>query len=98
MTTTATTDPWVVRDHDPTSITEPVTDTGEIDTTTRALAFARADLHAAAAADDSLRRRQHAQSALFYADTVLTATDATDQRRRHAVYYHQDALAMLASP
>jgi hypothetical protein len=35
MTTTATTDPWAVRDHDPTSITEPMTGTGDIDTTTR---------------------------------------------------------------
>jgi hypothetical protein len=73
MTTTATTDPWAVRDHDPTSITEPMTGTGDIDTTTKALAFARADVHAAAAADDSHQRRQHAHSALAHATTVLTA-------------------------
>jgi hypothetical protein len=96
MTTTATTDPWAVRDHDPTSITEPMTGTGDIDTTTKALAFARADVHAAAAADDPHQRRRHANSALAYATTVLTATDATDTQRRYAGYYQHDALAMIA--
>ena len=66
MTNTATIDPWAVRDHDPSSLTEPMTDTGEIDTTTKALALARADLHAAAAHDDPQRRRQYAQSALAH--------------------------------
>lgn len=96
MTSTATTDRWAARDHDPTSITEPMTDTGDIDTTTKALAFARADLHAASAADDPHQRRRHAHCALAHATTVLTATDATDTQRRYAGYYQHDALAMIA--
>ena len=46
--------------------------------TTAALAYARADIHAAvAAADDPHRRRQYALSARDYAVTVLLANDAT---------------------
>ena len=97
MTNTATIDPWAVRDHDPSSLTEPMTDTGEIDTTTKALALARADLHAAAAHDDPQRRRQYAQSALAHTDTVLTATDATGTQRRHAGHYQHHALAIIAA-
>jgi hypothetical protein len=68
----------------------------EIHTTTDS-AFARADIHTAVGAhDDAHRRRQYAQSALSYANTVLLAPDATDEQRRYAGYYQEDALAMIA--
>jgi len=92
------TNPWASTDHDPSSSTEFITNSGEIRTTARTLAFARADIHAAVAAgDDPHRRRQYAHSALSYANTVLMAADATDDERRHAGYYQQDALAMIAN-
>ena len=31
-----------------------------------------------------------------YANTVLLAPDATDEQRRYAGYYQEDALAMIA--
>lgn len=86
------TDPWASIDHDPTSNTEAVAATREISTTAHTLAKARADIHAAVAAhDDPSRRRQYAQSALDYANTVLTAADATDEQLRYARYYQDDA-------
>ena len=91
-------DPWANTDHDPSSGTESHTNTGAIHTTTQTLALARADIHTAVGAhDDPHRRRQYAQSALSYANTVLLAPDATDDERRHAGYYQQDALAMIAN-
>ena len=64
--------PWASTDHDPSSNTESITNSGEIHTTTQTLAFARADIHTAVGAhDDAHRRRQYAQSALSYANTVL---------------------------
>jgi hypothetical protein len=90
-------DPWASTDHDPSSSTEDMTNSGEIHTTTQTLAFARADIHTAVGAhDDAHRRRQYAQSALSYANTVLLAADATDEQRRYAGYYQEDALAMIA--
>ena len=90
-------DPWASTDHDPSSSTEDMTNSGEIHTTTQTLAFARADIHTAVGAhDDAHRRRQYAQSALSYANTVLLAPDATDEQRRYAGYYQEDALAMIA--
>ena len=89
--------PWASTDHDPSSNTEYMTNSGEIHTTTQTLAFARADIHTAVGAhDDAHRRRQYAQSALSYANTVLLAADATDEQRRYAGYYQEDALAMIA--
>jgi hypothetical protein len=90
-------DPWASTDHDPSSNTEDMANSGEIHTTTQTLAFARADVHTAVGAhDDAHRRRQYAQSALSYANTVLLAADATDEQRRYAGYYQEDALAMIA--
>ena len=40
-------DPWASTDHDPSSNTESITNSGEIHTTTQTLAFARADIHTA---------------------------------------------------
>lgn len=89
--------PWASTDHDPSSNTESVTNAGEISTTTRTLALARADIHTAVGShDDPHRRRQYARSALSYANTVLLAADATDEQRRYATYYQEDALAMIA--
>jgi hypothetical protein len=89
--------PWASTDHDPSSNTESITNSGEIHTTTETLAFARADIHTAVGAhDDAHRRRQYAQSALSHANTVLLAPDATDEQRRYAGYYQEDALAMIA--
>ena len=88
---------WASTDHDPSSNTESITNSGEIHTTTETLAFARADIHTAVGAhDEAHRRRQYAQSALFHANTVLLAPDATDEQRRYAGYYQEDALAMIA--
>jgi hypothetical protein len=90
-------DPWANTDHDPSSGTESHTDTGAIHTTTQTLALARADIHTAVGAhDDPHRRHQYARSALSYANTVLLAADASDEQRRYAGYYQQDALAMIA--
>jgi len=90
-------DPWASTDHDPSSNTEDMANSGEIHTTTQTLAFARADVHTAVGAhDDAHRRRQYAQSALSHANTVLLAADATDAQRRYAGYYQEDALAMIA--
>lgn len=89
--------PWASTDHDPSSNTESVTNTGEIYTTTRTLALARADIHTAVGSHDDPRRRlQYARSALSYANTVLLEADATDEQRRYASYYQEDALAMIA--
>jgi hypothetical protein len=64
-------DPWASTDHDPSSSTADMTNSGEIHTATQTLAFARADIHTAVGAhDDAHRRRQYAQSALSYANTV----------------------------
>ena len=91
-------DPWASTDHDPSDSTEVITDSGEINSTTRTLALARADIHTAVGAhSDPHRRRQYARSALSYANTVILAPDATDDERRHAGYYQQDALAMIAA-
>jgi hypothetical protein len=90
-------DPWASTDHDPTSHTQTVPE-GEIFTTAQTLEFVRQAIHAAVDAhDDPHRRRQYAHSALSYANTVLTATDATADQREHAGYYHDDATAMLAN-
>ena len=90
-------DPWASTDHDPTSHTHNVPE-GELPTTTETLELARQDIHAAVAAhDDEHRRRQYANSALSYANTVLLANDATPDQREHAGYYHDDATAMLAT-
>ena len=90
-------DPWASTDHDPSSNTESITNSGEIHTTTQTLAFARADIHTAVGAhDDPHRRHQYARSALSYANTVLLAADASDEQRRYAGYYQHDALAMIA--
>jgi len=35
-------------------------------------------------------------ASLSYANTVLLAADASDEQRRYAGYYHEDALAMIA--
>ena len=68
-----------------------------IPTTTRALAYARADIAAAVAAtDDPHRRRQYALSARDYAVTVLLANDATTDQTRHADHYLTDAEAFIA--
>ena len=89
--------PWASTDHDPSSNTESITNSGEIHTTTQTLAFARADIHTAVGAhDDPHRRHQYARSALSYANTVLLAADASDEQRRYAGYYQHDALAMIA--
>jgi hypothetical protein len=64
---------------------------------TQTLALARADIHTAVGAhDDPHRRHQYARSALSYANTVLLAADASDEERRYAGYYLEDALAMIA--
>ena len=64
---------------------------------TQTLALARADIHTAVGAhDDPHRRHQYARSALSYANTVLLAADASDEQRRYAGYYQEDALAMIA--
>ena len=90
-------DPWANTEHDPSSGTESHTNTGAIHTTTQTLALARADIHTAVGAhDDPDRRHQYARSALSFANTVLLAGDASDEQRRYAGYYHEDALAMLA--
>jgi hypothetical protein len=89
--------PWASTDHDPSSNTESIANSGEIHTTTQTLAFARADIHTAVGAhDDAHRHRQYAHSALSHANTVLLAPDATDEQRRYAGYYQEDALAMIA--
>ena len=75
-------DPWASTDHDPSSSTEDMTNSGEIHTTTQTLAFARADIHTGAV--------------LSHANTVLLAADAIDEQRRYAGYYQEDALAMIA--
>ncbi|MDV3133349.1 hypothetical protein [Mycobacterium sp. 29Ha] len=89
--------PWASTDHDPSSNTEAVTDSSQSHSTTRTLALARADIHTAVGAhDDPHRRVQYARSALSYANTVLLAADATDEQRRYAGFYREDALAMIA--
>ena len=88
-------DPWASTDHDPSSSTEDMTNSGEIHTATQTLAFARTDIHTAVGADDAHRRRQYAQSALSYANTVLWPPTLPTSRR-YAGYYQEDALAMIA--
>lgn len=67
-------------------------------TTTKTLAHARSDIHAAVAAhDDPYRRAQYARSARDYAAEVLLARDATPTQRQYAGYYLDDAIGMLAT-
>jgi hypothetical protein len=67
-------------------------------TTTKTLAQARSDIHAAVAAhDDPYRRAQYARSARDYAAEVLLAADATSTQREHDGYYLDDANGMLAT-
>lgn len=95
MTTAASTDPWAITDHDPSSIAD--RNHTARPSTAATLAFARADIHDAATQDDPHRRRQHALAARDNAVTVLLADDATDLERRDAEYYLADAEIVIAN-
>jgi hypothetical protein len=95
MSTALSTDPWAITDHDPSSIA--ALKQGVRPSTAATLAFARADIHDAAAQDDPHRRRQHALAARDNAVTVLLAADATEHERRDAEYYLAEAETVIAN-
>ncbi len=63
------------------------------------LAEIRTSLHAAVAApDDAKRRRQHAHHAADLSADVILRRDSTDEQRRTAGIYLEQAVAMRDDP
>jgi hypothetical protein len=95
VSTAVCTDPWAITDHDPSSIA--TLKQSARPSTAATLAYARADIHDAAAQDDPHRRRQHVLAARDNAVAVLLAADANDLERRDAEHYLVEAETVMAN-